>query len=80
MDLQRNQLLALLTGMQYSVAAVETWGALKSVVSPLCIYLKELKTGSEETVAQPRSALLSTSQEAEIAGVSTDGLTDQEKF
>lgn len=37
MGLQRNQLLALLTGVQYSVAALETWGALKSAVSPLSI-------------------------------------------
>lgn len=59
MDLQKNQLLALLMGMQYSVAAVETQGSFKSAVPLLCIHLEELKTGSEETIAQPRSVCYS---------------------
>lgn len=37
------------------MAAVETWGSLKSACPLLCIYLKELKTGSEETITQPLS-------------------------
>lgn len=55
MGLQKNQLLTLLMGVQTSVAAVETWGSLKAARPLLCMYLKELKTGSEETSTQPRS-------------------------
>lgn len=55
MGLQKNQLLTLLMGVQNSMAAVETWGSLKSAGPLLWIYLKELKTGSEETITQPRS-------------------------
>lgn len=53
--LQKNQLLTLLMGVQNNMAAVETWGSLKSAGPLLCIYSKELKTGSEETITQPQS-------------------------
>lgn len=80
MGLQKNQLLTLLMGVQTSVAAVETWGSLKASRPLLCMYLKELKTGSEETSTQPRSLhaiyMLFTCQEAETTGMSMDRLTD----